>query len=139
MGITVRDATKADVPTILDIYNYEVLHGTATFDIEPKTLADRLIWFRETQRPPHRVIVVDDGAGVAGWGCLHPFHTRAAYRFTTEDSVYIHQNRRGEGIGSGVVVDLKFANAIRIREGLQQQIISRRTVEEALEALGLSE
>src|SRR5438128_8099795 len=66
MGITVRDATKADVPTILDIYNYEVLHGTATFDIEPKTLADRLIWFRETQRPPHRVIVADDGARVAG-------------------------------------------------------------------------
>ncbi|TMG02150.1 MAG: N-acetyltransferase family protein [Chloroflexi bacterium] len=106
MGITVRDATKADVPTILDIYNYEVLHGTATFDIEPKTLADRLIWFRETQRPPHRVIVVDDGAGVAGWGCLHPFHTRAAYRFTTEDSVYIHQNRRGEGIGKLILARL---------------------------------
>ena len=45
------------------------------------------------------MVVADDGTAVVGWGCLHPFHTRAAYRFTTEDSVYIHQDRRGEGIG----------------------------------------
>ena len=97
--ITVRDATEKDVPAITEIYNHEVLHGTATFDLEPKTLEDRLNWYRETQQPPHCVIVADDGISVVGWGCLHPFHTRAAYRFTTEDSVYIHHDRRGEGIG----------------------------------------
>src|SRR5688500_1024809 len=97
--ITVRDATENDIPAITVIYNYEVLNGTATFDLEPKTLQDRLLWYRETQQPPHCVIVADDRAQVVGWGCLHPFHTRAAYRFTTEDSVYIRQDRRGEGIG----------------------------------------
>jgi L-amino acid N-acyltransferase YncA len=97
--ITVRDATEKEVPAITEIYNHEVLNGTATFDTEPKTLEDRLLWFRETQQPPHRVIVAEDGTTVVGWGCLHPFHTRAAYRLTTEDSVYIHQDRRGEGIG----------------------------------------
>lgn len=107
MGETiVRAATEADVPAILDIYNYEVLHGTATFDIEPKTLEDRLLWFRETQHPPHCVVVADDGNAVVGWGCLHPFHTRAAYRFTAEDSVYIHQDRRGEGIGKLLLAHL---------------------------------
>ncbi len=104
--IAVRDATEADVPAILDIYNYEVLHGTATFDVEPKTLEDRLLWFRETQRPPHCVIVAEDGAAVVAWGCLRPFHSRAAYRFTTEDSVYIHRDRRGEGIGKLILVRL---------------------------------
>ena len=97
--ITVRHATERDVPAITEIYNYEVLNGTATFDLEPKSLEDRLKWFHQTQRPPHCVVVADDGTSVVGWGCLHPFHTRAAYRFTTEDSVYIHQDRRGEGIG----------------------------------------
>jgi len=106
MDITVREATEDDVPAILDIYNYEVLHGTATFDIEPKTLEDRLLWFRATQQPPHCVIVADDAGAVAGWGCLHPFHTRAAYRFTTEDSVYIHYDRRGEGIGKLILARL---------------------------------
>jgi len=52
------------------------------------------------------VIVADDGTAVAGWGCLHPFHTRAAYRFTTEDSVYIHYDRRGEGIGKLILARL---------------------------------
>jgi hypothetical protein len=42
---------------------------------------------------------------------------------------------RGTGVGSGVESDLTFANAIRIREELQVEIISRRTVEEAREAL----
>ena len=98
--ITIRYATEKDVPAIAAIYNYEVLNSTATFDIEPKTLEDRLLWYRETQQPPHCVIVAEDRGTVAGWGCLHPFHTRAAYRFTAEDSVYIHQDRRGEGIGA---------------------------------------
>lgn len=104
--IIVRPATEDDVPAIRDIYNYEVLHGTATFDTEPKTLEDRLRWFRETQQPPHCVIVADDGGAVVGWGVLHPFHARAAYRFTTEDSVYIHQDRRGEGVGKLILARL---------------------------------
>lgn len=98
MGATIRMATEADVPAIREIYNYEVLHGTATFDIEPKSKEDRLQWFRETQHP-HAVIVADDGGDVAGWGCLRPFRAKAAYRFTTENSVYIHHDRRGQGIG----------------------------------------
>jgi L-amino acid N-acyltransferase len=104
--ITVRDATEKDVPTIAGIYNHEVLNGTATFDLEPKSLEDRLEWFRETQRPPYCVLVADDGSGVVGWGCLHPFHARAAYRFTAEDSVYIHQDRRGRGIGKLILEQL---------------------------------
>jgi L-amino acid N-acyltransferase YncA len=104
--ITVRLATEADVPAITDIYNYEVLHGVATFDVEPKTLDDRLAWFRETQQPPHCVVLADQGGTVVGWGCLHQFHTRPAYRFTTEDSVYIHQDRRGEGIGKLILAEL---------------------------------
>jgi L-amino acid N-acyltransferase len=103
---TVRLATEVDVSAIADIYNHEVLHGTATFDTERKTLDDCLAWFRETKKPPHCVVVADDGGAVVGWGCLHPYHTRPAYRFTTEDSVYIHQDRRGGGIGKLILADL---------------------------------
>jgi L-amino acid N-acyltransferase len=110
---TVRLATEADVPAITEIYNHEVLHGTATFDTEPKTLEDRLAWFRETQQSPHCVVVADDGGAVVGWGCLHPYHTRRAYRFTAEDSVYTHKDRRGQGVGKRILTDL----IERAREG----------------------
>lgn len=102
MSITLRTAEERDVPAIRDIYNYEVLNGWATFDIEPKSLEERLEWFRETQ-PPHCIIVAEEGGVVVGWGCLRPFRAKAAYRFTVEDSVYIHQDHRGRGIGTLVL------------------------------------
>ncbi len=102
----IREATEADVPAIRDIYNYEVLHGVATFDIEPKSLEDRLQWFRETNQHPQVVIVAEVGGEVVGWGCLHRYHTRAAYRFSTEDSVYIHHEHRGRGIGKAILARL---------------------------------
>ena len=41
----IRIAQEEDVPYLLDIYNYEVLHGEATFDINPRTLSERLDWY----------------------------------------------------------------------------------------------
>ncbi len=101
----VRAAVESDVAAIRDIYNYEILHGTATFDVEPKTLEDRLQWLRETQHP-HCVVVAEESGSVAGWGCLRPFRAKAAYRFTAENSVYIHHDRRGNGIGGLILARL---------------------------------
>jgi ketosteroid isomerase-like protein len=41
---------------------------------------------------------------------------------------------RAKGIDSGLEVDMRFANAIRVRDGLQIEVVSRRTVGEAREA-----
>jgi phosphinothricin acetyltransferase len=101
--IRVRAATEADVPAIRDIYNYEILHGTATFDTEPKTLEDRLAWFREVQSHPHVVLAAEVDGETVGWGCLQQFRPRTAYRFTTEDSVYVHQDWRGRRIGTAIL------------------------------------
>jgi ketosteroid isomerase-like protein len=46
---------------------------------------------------------------------------------------------RATGAGSGVKVDLKFANAVRVRDGLLAKFVSRRTVDEAREALAGSQ
>jgi phosphinothricin acetyltransferase len=105
MGIEihVRPATEADVPAILEIYNYEILNGTATFDTEPKTLEDRLAWFRDLQQHPYVVLAAEVDGETVGWGCLQPYRPRPAYRFTTENSVYIHQDWRGRGIGKAIL------------------------------------
>lgn len=97
--MTIRPATEADVPAMRDIYNYEVANGWATFDLEEKSLKERLAWFREI-REPHCMIVAEAAGEIAGYAYLHEFRTRPAYRFTTESSVYIHQDHRGKGVGS---------------------------------------
>ena len=105
MPPTIRPAAEADLRVINDIYNEEILHGTATFDIDPWSLDQRRTWLLETQHP-HAVIVADDAGEVVGWGCLRPFRTKAAYRFTAENSVYVHAGRRGEGTGALILARL---------------------------------
>jgi ketosteroid isomerase-like protein len=46
---------------------------------------------------------------------------------------------RGKGADSGIEVKMRFAHGLRIRDGLLAEIFSRRTVEEAREALLLGQ
>lgn len=43
----IRTAKEEDMPELLDIYNYEVEHGFATFDLTPKTMEERMVWFHD--------------------------------------------------------------------------------------------
>jgi phosphinothricin acetyltransferase len=105
--MTIRPATRADLPGILDIYNDAVLHTTATYDYEPRTLEHRTQWFEERQRDNYPVIVaVDDAERVLGWSALNPYHARMGYRFTSENSVYVAEEARGQGIGKLLLAPL---------------------------------
>jgi phosphinothricin acetyltransferase len=99
---TVRGATAVDQRAILDIYNDAVLHSTATFDLEPRTWEEQQQWADE-HRLPYRVLVAVVGETVAGWGSLSPFRARPGYRFTAEDSVYVHEDFRGRGIAAALL------------------------------------
>ena len=96
---SVRDARPDDLGAIFEIYNHEVLHGTATFDTEPRVVGRDDDWLtnRDGERHPVVVAVVDDR--VAGWASLSPWSTRGAYARTVEGSVYVHVEHRGRGVG----------------------------------------
>ena len=99
---TLREAGDADQQAILDIYNDAVLHSAATFDLEPRTWEGQQRWFQENA-PPYAVFVAAVGDTVAGWGSLSRFRPRPGYRFTAEDSIYVHQDFRGRGIGAALL------------------------------------
>jgi L-amino acid N-acyltransferase YncA len=102
----IRNASPADVPAILDIYNESVLHSTATFDITPQTLEERQQWLAEhtPEQYPAICLVIDDV--IVGWGSLSPYRTRPAYRFSVEYSVYIHKDHQGRGYGRILLEEL---------------------------------
>src|SRR6266511_2942526 len=105
--MTIRPATRADLPGILEIYNDAVLHTTATYDYEPRTLEHRTQWFEERQRDNYPVFVaVDDAERVLGWSALNPYHARMGYRFTSENSVYVAAETRGQGTGKLLLAPL---------------------------------
>ncbi len=105
--MTIRPATVADLTAINDIYNYYVLHATCTYQVEPSTTAERMGWFNcHGPRMPITVALDPSTDEVVGWASLSPFHPRAAYRFTVEDSVYVHHDHHRRGIGSALLCDL---------------------------------
>ena len=96
--VTLRPAVMADCPAISDIYHHYVLHDTCTYQETPDPIEDREKWFND-HGPRHPVIVAEAGGRVVGWASLSPYHPRTAYRFTVEDSVYLHPDWRRRGIG----------------------------------------
>lgn len=98
--ITIRRAKIEDLPALTDIYNYEVLNGTATFDITPKTVEERLPWFNEHSGDVCPLFVaVNENQTVAGYVSLSPYRSKDAYKTTAELSVYVDKEFRQQGIG----------------------------------------
>ena len=88
------------------IYNVEVLESTVTFDITPRSLADQQVWIAEHSGGHPAIVAVDDDETVLGFASLSAFKPRAAYAPTVEDSVYVHRDARGGGIGKLLLRDI---------------------------------
>lgn len=96
--ITLRSATEADLPAILDIYNDVILTTTAVYSEQPHTLQMRQAWFNERRAAGFPVIVAEADGIMAGFGTYGHFRVWPCYRFTVEHSVYVHKEMRGQGI-----------------------------------------
>lgn len=103
----IRSAKFEDLPRILEIYNHAVLHTTASYDYEPRTLEHRTAWFEDHQRQDYPIFVAANEADdVVGWSSLSKFHDRVGYRFTAEDSIYVAAENRGKGVGKLLLAPL---------------------------------
>ena len=112
----IRDATDADVPDIQAIYAHHVLHGTGTFEEEPPPVEEMLERFHKVVDGGSVWLVATDATGVLGYGYYAPFRDRSAYRFTVEDSIYVREDVRGQGVGKALVsrlIDLATAAGLR--------------------------
>jgi L-amino acid N-acyltransferase len=131
--VTIRKATLDDVPAIMAIYNEAVLTTLASFDLEPKTLDDRVRWF-ESHDDRHPVLVATVESDVAGWSCLSKWSDKRAYDGTAETTFYVHSAHRGQGIGR----KLKAATIAEARRLGFHTLIARMT-ETSAESIHLNE
>lgn len=102
--VTVRTATLADAAAIAEIYNREVAESTATFDLVPRSLDEQRAWLAARSGAFAAIVAVDSPSGrVVGFAALSPYKERAAYRTTVENSVYVHRDMGGRGIGRALM------------------------------------
>ena len=104
--LVIRDANEADAEAVQAIYAHHVLNGTASYDIEPPSvnqIRDKIRQIREAGWP----FVIGELEGeIAGYAYATQFRDREAYRFTAEDSIYVHPQMTGRGVGKRLLKSL---------------------------------
>jgi phosphinothricin acetyltransferase len=96
----IRRARETDVPALLEIYNHYVANTHITFDLEPRTLAERAIWFSQFDAGGrYQCFVAEKDGRAIGWASSSRFKDRAAYDTSIETSVYLAPEQTGRGVG----------------------------------------
>ena len=103
--VTLRPARLDDAEAIRRIYNAEVLTSTVTFDIAPRSLDEQRRYLGD-RSGAHAVVVATEGGLVVGYGALSPWRSKPAYATSVEDSVYVHRDHQGRGIGRTLLTEL---------------------------------
>jgi phosphinothricin acetyltransferase len=99
----IRDALESDAEAVHAIYAHHVLHGTASYDIDPPSLDDirgKMRWIIGEGWP---FLVAEANGEVVGYAYSTQFRDRAAYRFTCENSIYVDPQHIGRGVGKALL------------------------------------
>ncbi|MEP7063384.1 MAG: N-acetyltransferase family protein [Betaproteobacteria bacterium] len=97
--VQLRSAHADDALAIVAIYAEHVLHGTATFEIEPPDVTEMTSRMQSIADIGQPWIVATRDGRVVGYAYAGPYRLRPAYRFTTEDSIYLAPHALRQGIG----------------------------------------
>ena len=102
----IRKARREDLRELLDIYNYEVLNGVATFDLNPKSMEEWEKWYMAHNVGNHPLIVAVYNGHVAGYASLSSYREKEAYRSTVELSVYVSPVYRRRGVAAALMKEI---------------------------------
>ena len=95
-----RPSTIADIPAIAAIYSHHVRTGTGSFEIDPPEAAEMERRWKDIAEKNLPYLVAEQDGALAGYAYASPYRPRVAYRHTVEDSIYVHPDHAGKGIGA---------------------------------------
>ena len=106
---TIRPSSERDIAAVTVIYAHHVLHGTGSFETEPPNVADMTARRADvlSKGLPH--LVAERDGEVLGFAYCNWFKPRPAYRYSAEDSIYLADSARGQGLGARLLAALSEA------------------------------
>lgn len=93
-----RRAELSDLPAITEIYNQAVRGRMSTADEHEKSLEERTQWFQQFT-DLHPLWVLENESEIVAYGGLFRYNPRSGYRYTVENTVYVHEDHQGKGYG----------------------------------------
>lgn len=95
----IRAAHEGDIQAITAIYAFHVRHGLGSFELEPPDAVEMARRYAEVVDRDLPYLVAEREGHIVGFAYANRYHRRPAYRCTLEDSIYIHPEHTGQGIG----------------------------------------
>ncbi|KAM0708268.1 hypothetical protein Q7P35_004918 [Cladosporium inversicolor] len=128
-NIEIRDATVDDAPAISEIYTHYVNTSTSTLAEKAPSVAQTAAQIEQTRSTavdlPYVVATVTASGPICGYAYAAPWNDRAGYRPAAADTVYIHPDAQGRGIGR------------RLLEALVQRLVVSSTKTQLLAAMSV--
>lgn len=108
MEIGIRDATDADLISMVEIVNREIGESPFVWGEVPVTVEARREWLAKHRELAQPAIVATDpqDGRVVGWASLSTFRPASGYRFTCEVSVYVARDAQRQGVGRRLIAAL---------------------------------
>jgi len=139
MTLAIRPAEASDIPAIAAIYAHAVLHGTASWELDPPGETEMARRRETILAGGYPYLVAERDGAILGYAYAGAYRPRPAYRATVENSIYIAPGAQGGGIGSALLAALEAECAKRgfrqmiavIGDGTGASVGSRRLHEKA--------
>ncbi|WP_208513762.1 GNAT family N-acetyltransferase [Variovorax paradoxus] len=106
---TIRPSREDDIPAIAAIYAHHVLHGTGTFETEPPSPTEMASRRADVLGKGLPYLVAERDGELLGFAYCNWFKPRPAYRYSAEDSIYLAEAARGQGLGARLLAALSEA------------------------------
>lgn len=104
--LVIRPARPSDIPAIAAIYAPAVVHGTASFELDPPDDAEILRRFDQITGSGFPYLAATREEKLLGYAYVNHYRTRPAYRFVVENSIYVDPAVQGQGIGGMLLAAL---------------------------------
>lgn len=98
--VTLRFATPEDAPAVVRLYNWYVTHDTATYQYTPSTPGEYRRLIADTLQSAPFLLAETPGGQLLGYACAHPWHTRGAFAWDVETTIYCAPLAVGLGVGN---------------------------------------
>jgi L-amino acid N-acyltransferase YncA len=106
LPLMIRPSAEADMPAITRIYGHAVQHGTGTFELDVPDEASMAQRRADVLGKGLPWLVAERNGAVLGYAYANHFRPRRAYRFCLEDSIYLDESARGQGVGRLLLAEL---------------------------------